>query len=630
MKDLISLVLLTIVLVAPPAQAQKRVATGTVPPAEFKDPDRKQKLKAAFPEIEKLFKASAERMPGAVFGVIIDGELVWVQAAGVREVGSNPTETNKAPATPETAKVTPETVFRIASMTKSFTAMAILKLRDEGKLSLDDPAARYVPDLANLPYPTSDSPAITIRHLLTHSEGFPEDNPWGDRQLAQPDETMRAWMKAGIPFSTAPGTAFEYSNYGFAILGQVVAKASGKPYAVYVRENILRPLGMTATTFEMSEVPRDKIALGYRREDTGWKPEPILAHGSFGAMGGLWTNANDLARYVAFLMSAFPPRDEAERGPITRSSAREMQQLWRFSPGSAYRSTVDAPLQLGVSGYGYGLGVGQDCRFTYSVAHGGGLPGYGSLMRWLPDYGVGLIGMGNLTYGGFGGLFNDTINVLHKTGALQPRVVKPSPALLKAQAEISELIIKWDDALANRITADNFFLDTPAEVRKTRWGSLAKDHGACKLATSIDPENALRGGWRMMCDRGWLDVFITLAPTTQPKIQAIGIGSVLPLDAEMTKTADVVVKLIGAWDQKTLEAIAAPGLNVEKAKRQLTAASAWGACKVGEALGGNGTRNSAIRLTCDGGPVMARIALDEGHKLTNLDLVPLREQRCVP
>jgi CubicO group peptidase (beta-lactamase class C family) len=164
-------------------------------------------------------------------GVIIDGELAWVKTAGVRDVD------NKAP-------VTPNTVFRIASMTKSFTAMAILKLRDEGKLSLDDPAARYVPELATLPYPTNDSPAITIRHLLTHSEGFPEDNPWGDRQLAQTDETMRAWIKAGIPFSTAPGTAFEYSNYGFAILGQIVAKASGKPYAVYVRDNILRPLGM--------------------------------------------------------------------------------------------------------------------------------------------------------------------------------------------------------------------------------------------------------------------------------------------------------------------------------------------------------------------------------------------------
>ncbi len=98
----------------------------------------------------------------------------------------------------------------------------------------------------------------------------------------------------------------------------------------------------------------------------------------------------------------------------------------------------------------------------------------------------------------------------------------------------------------------------------------------------------------------------------------------------MTKTADVVVKLLSAWDQKALEAIAAPGLNVEKTKRQITAASAWGSCKIVEPLGGNGTRNSAIRLTCDGGPLMARIALDEGHKLTNLDLVPLREQRCVP
>src|SRR5215217_9502560 len=157
----------------------QRVATGAVPPPQFTDPQRKQKLAAAFPEIERLFKNYMERQqaPGAVLGVIVDGELVWVKAAGVRE------KTNDAP-------VTPETVFRIASMTKSFTAMAILKLRDEGKLSLEDPVSRYVPELANLPYPTSDSQVLTIRHLLTHSEGFPEDNPWGDRQLAQTGETM--------------------------------------------------------------------------------------------------------------------------------------------------------------------------------------------------------------------------------------------------------------------------------------------------------------------------------------------------------------------------------------------------------------------------------------------------------
>ena len=82
------------------------------------------------------------------------------------------------------APVTPDSVFRIASMTKSFTAAAILSLRDAGKLSLDDAAETYVPELKGLAYPTSDSPRLTIRHLLSHATGFPEDNPWGDQQLA--------------------------------------------------------------------------------------------------------------------------------------------------------------------------------------------------------------------------------------------------------------------------------------------------------------------------------------------------------------------------------------------------------------------------------------------------------------
>jgi CubicO group peptidase (beta-lactamase class C family) len=613
-------ILLVLSLVPQVTSAQRRIASGTVPPSRFADPQRKQKLAAAFPEIERLFKSFVERqqMPGAVVGVIIDGELAFVKVNGVRE------KTNDAP-------VTPETVFRIASMTKSFTAMAILKLRDEGKLSLDDPVSKYVPDLKDLPYPTTDSQPLNIRHLLTHSEGFPEDNPWGDRQLAQSDQTMRNWMRGGIPFSTSPGTAFEYSNYGFAILGQIVTKASGRPYADYVRDNILRPLRMNASTFEMSSVPKEQIALGYRRENDALKPEPILAHGSFGAMGGLWTNAHDLARYVAFLMSAFPPRDEPENGPIKRSSAREMQQVWRMSPAGAFRSAVDAPLLLSATGYGYGLGISQDCRFSYNVAHGGGLPGYGSLMRWLPEHGVGLIAMSNLTYGGFNGLFNEILTALHRTGALQPRVVQPSQALLTAQADISQLIIKWDDTLANRVAADNLFLDVAADVRQSRWKSLAEQHGTCRPATTIDAENALRGGWRMTCDRGWLNVYITLAPTMPPKVQQINITPVLPPDAEMTKTVEAIVKLMSVWDNKTVEALVAPGFDIEKIRRQLKAATAWGSCKVGEPLSGNGTRNSSIRLNCDGGPIAARIALAPNtRKLSSLDLVPMREQRCVP
>lgn len=602
---------------------QRRFATGAVPPPRFADPERGRKLAAAFPEIERLFTSFVERarMPGAVMGIIIDGELVWTKTAGVRE-------------TKDRAPVTPDTVFRIASMTKSFTAMAILKLRDEGKLSLDDPVARYVPALAELRYPTKDSPVLTIRHLLTHSEGFPEDNPWGDRQLAQSDETMRAWMRAGIPFSTAPGTAYEYSNYGFAILGQIVARVSGRPYADYVRDQILWPLGMRASTFEKSAVPNDRIAPGYRREDNSWKDEPILAHGSFGAMGGLWTSARDLARYVAFLMSAFPPRDEAERVPLKRSSAREMQQAWRGQPASAFRANVEAPLQLGVSTYGYGLGVSQDCRFTHIVGHGGGLPGYGSLMRWLPEHGVGLIAMSNLTYGGFGGVFNDALAALYRTGALQPRVVQPSPALLSAQDNVSQLITNWDDALAARIAADNLFMDIPAEVRAGRWRALATEHGACRTAGVIEPENALRGRWRMTCERGWLDVFITLAPTTQPRVQLLSVQSTLPPDADMTRAVEAVARLIadpGIFDAKKLGTIAAPTLDVERALRQFASVSRWGVCKLGEPTAGDGKRSASFRFNCERGPISARLTLDpSSRRLTSLDLLPTRDQRCVP
>ena len=137
-----------------------------VPPPSFADPARRETLARAFPDVDRLFEkyAAEAHVPGAAWGIIIDGELAHIGVTGYRDV-------------PSKAAVTPDTVFRIASMTKSFTAMAILKLRDEGRLSLDDPAEKYVPEMKALVYPTSDSPKITIRHLLSHAEGFPKTTP---------------------------------------------------------------------------------------------------------------------------------------------------------------------------------------------------------------------------------------------------------------------------------------------------------------------------------------------------------------------------------------------------------------------------------------------------------------------
>jgi len=142
-----------------------------------------------FSVVDRLLTDYAERthVPGAVWGVIVDGRLVHTGAFGVRDITTKD-------------KPNADTVFRIASMTKSFTAMSILKLRDEGKLALDDPAEKYVPELASLKYPTTDSPKITVRHLLSHSTGFPEDNPWGDQQLSISDEKLSQMLREGIPF----------------------------------------------------------------------------------------------------------------------------------------------------------------------------------------------------------------------------------------------------------------------------------------------------------------------------------------------------------------------------------------------------------------------------------------------
>jgi CubicO group peptidase (beta-lactamase class C family) len=503
-------------------------ASFKAPPPRFAEADRRARLEKAFPEIDTLFRdyVASAHVPGAAWGIVIDGELAHTGVAGYRDVAS------KAP-------VTPDTVFRIASMTKSFTALAILKMRDEGKLSLDDPAENYVPEMKSLVYPTTDSPRITIRHLLSHAEGFPEDNPWGDQQLADTDAQLSALIRAGIPFSNAPGVAYEYSNFGFAILGRIVANISrgaGRSpagaatggtetdaYTRYVVEHVLKPLGMASTTLEPSSVPAARLAHGYRWEDERWKDEPLLANGSFGSMGGMLTTLSDLGRYVGAFLAAWPPRDGAEAAPIRRASLREMQQVWRSTPAVVSRSGA-AGVQLNSGGYGYGLRITQTCQFPTVVSHGGGLPGFGTQMRWLPEYGVGLIAFGNLTYTSWPRTFDAALDALARTGALQPRLVQPSPALLAARDAVAALIVKWDDAVADRIAAQNLFLDQSKERRRAAIERLLSQTGACAPGSGFDRvENALRGDWTMRCARGGLRVAITLAPTNPPTVQFMSV-----------------------------------------------------------------------------------------------------------
>ena len=191
------------------------------------------------------------RVPGLVYGVVKDGRLIVVKGQGVQDTLAN-------------RPVNADSLFRIASMSKAFTALAILKLRDEGKLSLDAPAETYVPEMRGWTYPSRDSRKIRVRDLLNHTAGFVTDAPWGDRQQPLSEAAFTAMLKAGVPFARPPGLAMEYSNFGYATLGRIVTNVSGRPYQDYVRDNILTPLGMTSTVYDIAKAPMERRALGYR------------------------------------------------------------------------------------------------------------------------------------------------------------------------------------------------------------------------------------------------------------------------------------------------------------------------------------------------------------------------------
>ena len=490
------------------------------PPPAFSDPDRAARLAAAFPEIDRTMRAFAERanVPGIAYGIVIDGRLAHIGVAGLRDVRAS-------------APVDTSTVFRIASMSKSFAALSILQLRDAGRLSLDAPAERYVPELRGLRYPTSDAARITVRDLLTHSAGFPEDNPWGDQQLAATDAELTAMIRRGIPFSTSPGTGYEYSNFGFAILGRIVANVSGMPYSRYLRERILLPLGMRSTTLQAADVAPSRLAHGYRRQDGQWLEEAQLPDGAFGPMGGMLTSVSDLARWVAFMLDAWPARDGAETGPVRRASVREMQQVARYNGATAVRPSGAAasggvPV-LSAGGYGYGLGVRQSCDYRISVSHTGGLPGFGSLMRWLPEHGVGIVALGNLTYTGWGTPSEAALELLVRTGAMTPRVPQPAPVLQFRQNQVTRLVSSWSDALADSLAAMNLYLDESKSRRQAAIaGMVAEAGGECRPEGALVALNALRGSWRLRCARGDLRVTITLAPTEPAGVQLLQIAPI--------------------------------------------------------------------------------------------------------
>jgi len=446
-------------------------------------------------------------LPGIVYGIVADGRLVHVGAYGVQDL-----ESKRA--------VTADTLFRVASMTKAFTALTVLKLRDEGRLRLDSPAAEYVRELRGWKYPTEDSPQIRVRDLLNHAAGFVTDDPWGDRQTPLPEHEFTRLLQDGVPFASVPDTRYEYSNLGYAILGRIITNVSGQPYASTISRILLQPLGMQASGFVADAAPLELRAIGYRWEEDAWHLEPTLGPGAFGAMGGLQTNANDYAKWVAFLLSAWPPRDGPDNGPVRRATVRELALGSNFPRFRDRYARTGAPSSRQSVAYGMGMIVAMDEDLGFTISHSGGYPGYGSHVLLLPDRGIGIFAFANRTYAGPSVAVWDTAVALDKAGLLAKELERPLSAELENAYGVAGAMYKAGDvASARDQLAMNFLLDRDAAAWSRQLAKLKAQVGECETAAPIEVTGALSGDFTWRCTQGRIKGSLTLAPTHPPRIQ---------------------------------------------------------------------------------------------------------------
>jgi D-alanyl-D-alanine-carboxypeptidase/D-alanyl-D-alanine-endopeptidase len=443
---------------------------------------------------------AAAPVPGLAYGVVKDGRLIASGVLGVQDLQ-------------ERRPVTAQTRFRIASMTKAFTAYAILTLAAEGKLRLDDPISRHLRETRGW------AGAITVADLLHHTAGFVTDDPWGDRQQPMTEADFTRLISAAPAFSAAPRTRFEYSNYGYALLGRIVARASGQDYAVFVRLRILAPLGMNDTTFEVGLVEEAVLAQPYRWENGAWSAEPSMAHGAFGAMGGLVTTQADYAKWVAHLLSGWPA---AADEPASSATLRDMARGEGFLHARR-RPGKDAPDCRLSAVYAAGLVAADDCLLGRVLFHGGGYPGYGSHMLLLPDAGVGIFAFTNETYAGPSPPVWDTAGLLKRAGLAEPRAVAVSPALASAYAAAGRIWSAGSIDGERSALAMNFTLDRTPEAWARDLAALKAQAGACETTAPIAPTGALSGRFRWTCARGAIEGTLLLAPTQTPQIQALSL-----------------------------------------------------------------------------------------------------------
>ena len=394
-------------------------------------------------------------LPGVVVGVVAGDDLVWARGFGLADVAADrPMDT--------------DTRFRMASHSKLFTATAIMQLREQGRLRLDDPVSEYLPWFT-FQAAAPDDPPVTIEHLLTHSSGLPrEAGPhWTEWEFPTADEIRALMPDREAPFS--PEVRWKYSNLAYTIAGMVVEEVSGMSWADYLQANIFDPLGMTASSVD---VPDPLMATGYgsRMPDGSREVIPFVDARGMAAATGLTSTVEDMARFVSAQFREGPRGGDRL---LSTASLREMHRVRMLET-------------TWTRGQGIGFSVQRVDGEIY-IGHGGGYPGYTTQTIIHPDSRVGVVVLTNTNDSNPGQIATELMETVGR-------------AVGAATAEEPE-VVAWDP------TWERF-----AGVYRSRWGMtrvlvmnerlVTMDPWASSLGDPVELEPLGDGTFRMVAPTG--------------------------------------------------------------------------------------------------------------------------------
>jgi CubicO group peptidase (beta-lactamase class C family) len=373
--------------------------------------DERAVPKISGPDLEAEVQAVLNRRPavGLALGVVRDGRLAFFHGHGLANIASN-------------APITEDTVFRIGSITKLFTAIAVMQLWEQGLVDLDAPANDYLRAYKLIPTQAGWR-AATLRHLLTHTAGIPEVRsvadllqsgltPSGGRpahlsvRFGDPLPSLAQYYRDGLRTVVEPGSAFAYTNHGFATVGQIVEDVSGLPLERYFRERIFEPLGMADTDLVRSERLAARLATGYVLGRSGAKPVPDRDWTGRGA-GGMYSTTRDIARFAAALLAGDVSEHGSLLGPVALATMFEPH----FQPDPR------------IPGIGLAFFRG-DVGGHRTVGHDGILPGFTSALLLAPDDGVGVIAFTNGSSGAISWLQIELDHLLRQLLGLSDGLVR--------------------------------------------------------------------------------------------------------------------------------------------------------------------------------------------------------------